>query len=109
MMAQGGERHKPEVFRYCLPPRASVHCCGARRRNMFKSVARSKRARRLLGTTHFIVLSNFLRSGIVDFLGSRPGRAASLDEVVDFYFTTATPATPEDIDVLLQYYKGAAK
>jgi SAM-dependent methyltransferase len=76
---------------------------------MFKSVARSRRARRLLGTTHFIVLSNFLRSGIVDFLGSRPHRAASVDEVVDFYFATATPATPEDIDLLQQYYKSAAK
>ncbi len=76
---------------------------------MFKSVARSRRASRLLGTTHFVVLSNFLRSGIVDFLGSRPDRAASVDEVVDFYFATATPATTEDIDLLQQYYKGAAQ
>jgi len=74
---------------------------------MFKSLARSKRARRLLGTTRFVVLSNFLRSGIVDFLASRPGHAASLDEIVDFYFATATPAPAEDIDLLQQYYKAS--
>jgi SAM-dependent methyltransferase len=76
---------------------------------MFKSLARSRRARRLLGTTRFVVLSNVLRSGIVDLLGSRPDRAASLDEIVDFYFATATPASPEDIDLLQQYYKESAK
>src|ERR1017187_5003954 len=75
---------------------------------MFKSLARSKRARRLLGTTRFVVLSNFLRSGIVDFLASRPDHAASLDEIVDFYFATATPAPAEDIDLLQQYYKASA-
>ena len=76
---------------------------------MFKSLARSRRARQLLGTTRFVVLSNFLRSGIVDFLASQPDWAASLDEIVDFYFATATPAPPEDVDLLQQYYKESAK
>ena len=76
---------------------------------MFKSLARSQRARRLLGTTRFVVLSNFLRSGIVDFLESRPGRAASLDEIVDYYFATAVPSPREDIDLLQQYYRESAK
>jgi SAM-dependent methyltransferase len=76
---------------------------------MLKSFARSRRARRLLGTTQFVVLSNLLRSGIVEFLASRSDHAASLDEVVDFYFATATPAPPEDIDLLQQYYRGSVK
>jgi SAM-dependent methyltransferase len=76
---------------------------------MLKSFARSRRGRRLLGTTQFVVLSNFLRSGIVDFLASRSDYASSLDEIVDFYFATAIPAPPEDIDLLQQYYTGAAK
>jgi SAM-dependent methyltransferase len=76
---------------------------------MFKSLARSRRGRRLLGTTRFVVFSNFLRTGIVDFLEERPNHASSLDEIVDFYFTSATPAPPEDIDLLQQYYKSAAK
>ena len=76
---------------------------------MLKSLARSRRGRRLLGTTQFVVLSNFLRSGMLDFLASRPDRSSSLDEVVDFYFATAIPSPTEDIDLLQQYYKGATK
>ena len=76
---------------------------------MFNSLARSQRARGLLGTTRFVVLSNFLRTGIVGFLDGRPGHAASLDEIVDFYFATAVRAFAEDIDLLQHYYKGAAK
>jgi ubiquinone/menaquinone biosynthesis C-methylase UbiE len=76
---------------------------------MLKILARSRRARRLLGTTQFVVLSNLLRSGIVEFLAARPDHASSLDEVVDFYFATATPAPSEDIDLLQQYYKGSTK
>jgi SAM-dependent methyltransferase len=76
---------------------------------MFNSLARSQRAKGLLGTTRFVVLSNFLRTGIVGFLDGRPGHTASLDEIVDFYFATAVPAAAEDIDLLQQYYKGAAK
>lgn len=76
---------------------------------MLKSLARSRRGKRLLGTTQFVVLSNFLRSGIVEFLASRPGYSSSLDEVVDFYFGTAIPSPTEDIELLQQYYKGASK
>ncbi|HUI08613.1 MAG TPA: class I SAM-dependent methyltransferase [Verrucomicrobiae bacterium] len=75
---------------------------------MFNSLARSQRGKGLLRTTRFVVLSNFLRTGIVEWLGSRPGRAASLDEIVEFYFASATPAPPEDVDLLQQYYRGAA-
>jgi SAM-dependent methyltransferase len=75
----------------------------------FKSLARSRRGKRLLDTTQFVVVSNFLRSGIVDFLGSRPSHAAGLDAIVDFYFATAVPSSAEDIDLLQQYYKRAAK
>ncbi|MGD1021003.1 MAG: class I SAM-dependent methyltransferase [Verrucomicrobiia bacterium] len=78
-------------------------------RQPFQSLARSRRAKRLLGTTQFVVMSNFLRSGIVNFLELRPSHAADLDEIVDFYFATAMPASAEDIDLLQQYYKGAAK
>lgn len=76
---------------------------------MFETLARSKRARGLLDTTRFIVLSNFLRTGILDFLAGRPDYAADLDEIVDFYFASATPASAEDIDLLQQYYKDASK
>ena len=76
---------------------------------MFKSLARSQRARRLLGTTRFVVLSNFLRSGIVDFLESRPGRAASLDEIVDYYFGTLEPSERGAIDEHLVRCHGCIK
>jgi SAM-dependent methyltransferase len=68
-----------------------------------KIVARVRRGKRLLGTTKFIVLSNFLRTGIVDFLRQRPPHSAALDEIVDFYFKTAAPPHPEDIELLLDY------
>jgi len=75
----------------------------------FQSFARSFRARRLLGSTRFIVLSNFLRSGVVEFLASRPSHAADLDEIVDFYFASAVPVPAEDIELLQQYYRSAAE
>jgi SAM-dependent methyltransferase len=56
-----------------------------------------------------VVLSNFLRTGIVEFLRGRAGHAATLDEVVDFYLASALPAAAEDIELALQYYRGAAQ
>jgi SAM-dependent methyltransferase len=76
---------------------------------MWQSLQRARRGSRLLGTTRFIVLSNFLRSGIVDFLRERPDHAATLDEIVDFYFDVATPASEEDIQLLLDYCRKAAQ
>lgn len=76
---------------------------------MFASLKRARRGSRLLGTTRFVVLSNFLRTGIVGFLRDRPGHAATLDEVVDFYLTTGWPAAEEDVELALQYYRGAER
>ena len=76
---------------------------------MIRTFSRATRANRLLGASRFIVLSNFLRTGIVDFLASRSNHAANLDEIVDFYFSTATPTPIEDIDLLQQYYKSASR
>jgi SAM-dependent methyltransferase len=56
-----------------------------------------------MDTTRYIVFSNFLRTGLVDFLGGRPGHAASLEEIVQFYFTHGMPAAEEDIGLLQQY------
>lgn len=56
---------------------------------MIRSFSRARQGNRLLGTTYFIVVSNFLRTGIVDFLREWPGHAATLDEIVAFYFATA--------------------
>ena len=75
---------------------------------MIRSFSRARRGNRLLGTTYFIVLTNFLRMGIVDFLREWPGHAATLDEIVAFCFATATRSDPEDIELLLQHYQRAA-
>ncbi|NQU10003.1 class I SAM-dependent methyltransferase [bacterium] len=69
----------------------------------FRGLCRIRRARRLMDTTQFVVLSNFLRTGLVEFLAAQPGHTASVDEVVEFYFATATPADPEDIRLLVDY------
>jgi SAM-dependent methyltransferase len=63
----------------------------------------------LLGTTRFIVLSNFLRSGIVEFLRDRPDHSARLDEIIEFHFALATPPTAEDVQLLLDYYRTAIR
>lgn len=64
---------------------------------------RARRSRRLLDATRYIVLSNFLRAGLVEFLRHRPGHAASLDALVEFYLTHGLPAAEEDIALLEQY------
>lgn len=76
---------------------------------MFESLKRARRGNRLLGTTRFIVLSNFLRTGLVDLLRERPDHSARLDEIIEFHFATATPQTPEDVDLLLEYYRSATR
>ncbi len=76
---------------------------------MSRLLKRARRSRRLLETTRYIVLSNFLRTGIVDFLRQRPNHAASLDEVVQFYFMQGMPAADEDIALLQAYCTAAEK
>ena len=66
-------------------------------------LARAGRARHLMGATKYIVLSNYLRSGIADFVARRPGGAATLDEIVEYYLATSAPADPEDIQLLIEY------
>jgi SAM-dependent methyltransferase len=76
---------------------------------VIRSFLRACRGNRLLGTTYFIVLSNFLRTGIVDFLRERSDHTAALDEIVAFYLASATPPAREDIQLLMEYYRGAAQ
>ena len=76
---------------------------------MIRSFSRARRGNRLLGTTYFIVVSNFLRTGIVDFLRERSDHTAALDEIVAFYLASATPPAREDIQLLMEYYRGAAQ
>ena len=66
---------------------------------MLQGLERARRGNRLLGTTRFIVLSNFLRSGIVELLRKGP---ATLDEVVDF-FLASLPASEKEVQTLLDY------
>src|SRR5438093_504182 len=68
---------------------------------MLEALQRARRGRRLLGTTRFIVLSNFLRSGIVELLRNGP---ATLDQIVDFYLASL-PASEKDVQTLLDYYR----
>jgi SAM-dependent methyltransferase len=75
---------------------------------MLQKLTRARRGSQLLGTTRFIVLSNFLRTGVVEFLRSQPEYAAPLDSIVDFYCVNAAPPPAEDIELLLEYYRGAA-
>jgi SAM-dependent methyltransferase len=65
------------------------------------ALQRSRRGRQLLGTTRFIVLSNFLRSGIMERL------PASLDEIVDFYLASL-PAGEKDVQALLEYCRSTS-
>lgn len=69
-----------------------------------QALQRARRGKRLLATTRFIVLSNFLRSGILDLLRKGP---ATLDEIVDFYFSIAVPPSEGDIQRLLDYYRSS--
>jgi len=72
------------------------------------TLARVRRGKQLLRTTQFIVLSNFLRTGLLDFLRTRRELSASLDEIVDFHFVTSLPPHPEDIELLVAYTRAEA-
>jgi SAM-dependent methyltransferase len=70
---------------------------------MLGSLQRARRGNRLLGTTRFIVLSNFLRTGIVELLRKGP---ATLDQIVDFYLARL-PASEKEVQTLLDYYRAS--
>jgi hypothetical protein len=64
MMAQGGICDK-NYFDIVCGDHLSYTIATQGGVNMFNSLARSQRARGLLGATRFVVVGNFLRTGIV--------------------------------------------
>jgi|GEM_PF-3198106 SAM-dependent methyltransferase len=70
---------------------------------ILQSWKRARRSQHLLAATRYIVLGNFLRTGIVEFLRQQPACAATLDDVVEFYLVHGMPAAEEDVVLLQQY------